>query len=270
MNPGGKSRIDQLLVKKGLYATRARAQAALISGEVFVNGERVTKAGTMVRDESEIEVRGEKLRYVSRGGLKLERALEVFRVSVEGRTALDIGASTGGFTDCLLQRGALKVYAVDVGYGQLAWKLRKDERVVVIERVNARNLKPEELYAENEGKASLAVIDVSFISLSKIFPAVYNLLSEDGEVIALVKPQFEAGRKQVEKGGLVRDEKVQVEVLERVAGSAGGSGFKVLGATFSPVRGADGNMEFLMHLAKSGEAAGFKAGEIVDRARRAL
>jgi len=193
--------------------------------------------------------------YVSRGGLKLEYALKTLHVFVKNKTAIDVGASTGGFTDCLLQHGAAKVYAVDVGYGQLAWKLQKDGRVIMIDRTNIRYLTPEDLYKKGEKKATLSTIDVSFISLSKVLPAVYNLLSDDGEVIALVKPQFEAPRDKVEPGGLVTDKLVQKEVLQSVYEEAKGIGFKLQGVTYSPIRGADGNIEYFLYLSKQKEKA---------------
>jgi len=233
----------------GFFETRSKAQAALIAGIIYVDGKKVTKAGAMVAPDSNVEVSGEKLPYVSRGGLKLEEALKKFRVEVKEKVAVDVGASTGGFTDCLLKFGAKKVYAVDVGYGQLAWELRNDPRVKVVERTNARYLRPEDLYKDDE-KATLATVDISFISLSKVFQTVYNLLSDEGEVIALVKPQFEAGRDQVEKGGLVRDPRVHEQVLENVMGAAVRAGFEVKGKIRSPITGADGNIEFFIHLGK--------------------
>jgi len=187
--------------------------------------------------------------YVSRGGVKLEHALKEFKIEVEGKVALDVGASTGGFTDCLLKHGANKVYAVDVGYGQLDWKLRKDPRVIVVERTNIRYLTPEKLYGRDP-KADLAAIDVSFISLSNVLPSVFELLTKEAEVVALVKPQFEARREQVERGGIVRDEKVRQEVIEKVKTAAEKLGFAVKGTARSPIEGADGNIEFLIHLVK--------------------
>ncbi len=267
-----KERIDQLLVKKGFFETRSKAQAAIIAGIVYVDNQKTTKSGTKVPEDSKIEIKGKALPYVSRGGLKLEHALKTFKVKIEDSIVIDIGASTGGFTDCLLKQGAKKVYAVDVGYGQLAWKLRGDPGVVVVERTNIRYLKPEGLYKSKteDEKASLATIDVSFISLSKVLPAVYNLLSDEGEVIALVKPQFEARREQVEKGGLVKDRGVQVEVLRKVVKSAEEIGFKFREATYSPIKGADGNIEFFVYLSKVGSSATFKASEIVEEARKKL
>ena len=242
-----KTRLDQLLVEKGIFPSRTRAQAAILEGIIFVNGERVDKAGAFFSPETAIEIRGEPLPYVSRGGIKLAKALEEFQIEVKGRVVLDIGASTGGFTDCLLQQGAAQVYAIDVGYGQLAWKLRQDPRVVVVERQNVRYLTPEVLY-KDQPKANLAVIDVSFISLAKVLPAVYTLLAAPAEVVALIKPQFEAEREQVGKGGLVKNEQVHQAVVAKVQQAASENGFTVKNLIPSPITGADGNKEFLIHL----------------------
>ena len=277
IKPDNKERLDQLLFEKGLYESRSKAQAAIMAGVVYVNEKKIEKAGIRVGRDSRFEIRDPRNSYASRGGIKLEHALNTFDIDVKDKTILDVGASTGGFTDCLLKAGAGKVYAIDVGYGQIAWKLRKDPRVEVIERTNVRYLKPEELYSvrgkrEEVGgeKASLATIDVSFISLSKILPAVYDLLTDDGEVIALVKPQFEAGREQVGKGGLVKDEKVQARVLTDVVKFAGEIGFKLRGATFSPISGADGNIEFFVYLSKLGENVKLDAVKIVEEAKSLL
>ena len=232
-----KTRLDVLLVERGLEQTRQRAQAMIMSGLVFVDGQRVDKAGTAVPNDAQIEVRGNTLRYVSRGGLKLD-----------GCVCADIGASTGGFTDCMLQNGAKKVYAVDVGYGQLDWKLRSDERVVCMERTNARYLDREQIPDELD----FASIDVSFISLKLILPAVHRVLKAGGHVACLIKPQFEAGREKVGKKGVVRDPAVHLEVLENFLHHAKGSGFTVLDITFSPIRGPEGNIEYLGYL-ESGE-----------------
>ena len=233
---------------------RARAQAAVMEGLVFVGGKRIDKAGTSFPSDVEIEIKGAPHPFVSRGGVKLERALKEFEIKVKEKIALDVGASTGGFTDCLLQHGAAKVYAVDVGYGQLAWKLRQDKRVVPVERVNIRYLTLDELAKKIPGSrfliSNFAVIDVSFISLSKVLPAVYNLLGEKGEVLALIKPQFEAKREQVGKGGIVKDEKVHQEVIEKVKVEAEAIGFKAKGVIRSPITGADGNIEFFIYLQK--------------------
>jgi len=271
-----KKRIDLLLVEHGLFDTRSKAQAAIMAGIVFIDDRRIDKAGALVSQDAKCEVRGASAPYVGRGGVKLEHALKVFDIDVKEKIALDVGASTGGFTDCLLKRGAKLVYAIDVGYGQIAWNLRKDPRVVVIERTNARYLRPEELYGgsgtgdRGTGRASLAVIDVSFISLSKVLPAVCDLLTDNGEVVALVKPQFEAGREQVEKGGLVKDKKVQAGVLEVVVSDAQKLGLKFAGATFSPITGADGNIEFFVHLSKLGENKELDAVKLAEEAHERL
>jgi 23S rRNA (cytidine1920-2'-O)/16S rRNA (cytidine1409-2'-O)-methyltransferase len=242
-----KKRLDQFLVENGYFESRTRSQAAIMAGQILVNEQKIDKAGTLINEDSKIRILGEKLKYVSRGGLKLEKALDEFKIDPAGMICLDIGASTGGFTDCLLQRGAEKVYAVDVGYGQLALKVRNNPKVVVIEKTNARYLRPEDI----PDKASLAVIDVSFISLSKILPAVHVLLADGGQVAALVKPQFEAGKGQVGKGGIVRDESTRQEVLSRVINEAEAIGFTFVASCDSPISGADGNKEFLVRLRKN-------------------
>lgn len=242
-----KKRLDVLLVERGLQESRQRAQAAIMSGEVFVAGQRVDKPGTAVAEDAEVEVRGAALAYVSRGGLKLEKAMATFPIDLTGAVCADIGASTGGFTDCMLQNGAARVYAVDVGYGQLAWKLRSDPRVVCLERTNARYLTSEQI----PEPLDFASIDVSFISLKLIFPALHGLLKENGHVACLIKPQFEAGREKVGKKGVVRDPKVHLEVLEHFLEHAKESNFTVLGITYSPIRGPEGNIEYLGYLEKS-------------------
>lgn len=241
-----KTRLDVLLVDRGFLESRQKAQATIMSGIVFVNGQRVDKPGTAVPNDASIEVRGHVLRYVSRGGLKLEKAMQTFPLTMEGKICADIGASTGGFTDCMLQNGARKVYSVDVGYGQLDWKLRNDSRVVCMERTNARYLTHEEIPDELD----FASIDVSFISLKLIFPALYGLLRDGGEIACLIKPQFEAGREKVGKKGVVRDPAVHLEVLENFLCHAKENNFTVLGITFSPIRGPEGNIEYLGYLKK--------------------
>ncbi|MDI3327676.1 MAG: TlyA family RNA methyltransferase [Alicyclobacillaceae bacterium] len=248
---GERERVDVLLVERGYFSTRERAKAAVMAGRVFVGGRRVEKAGTRVGRDEAIEVRGQDPPYVSRGGLKLEKALREFGVSVQNRVALDVGASTGGFTDCLLQHGARLVYAVDVGYGQLAWKLRSDSRVVPVERTNARYLRREDLPGP---PPDLAVMDVSFISVRLLFPVLRRLLPPGGDLIALIKPQFEAGREAVGRRGVVKDPDVHIRVLEEVGRAAEEAGFAVEGLTFSPIAGGEGNIEFLMHL-RTGEGA---------------
>ena len=244
-----KERLDVLLVKRNLAESREKAKALIMSGIVYVNGQKEDKAGTTFDETAPIEVRGNTLKYVSRGGLKLEKAMTHFGVELKGKICMDVGASTGGFTDCMLQNGAKKVYAVDVGYGQLDWKLRNDERVVCMERTNARYLTREEIPDELD----FASIDVSFISLKLIFPALYSLLREGGEIACLIKPQFEAGRKKVGKKGVVRDPAVHLEVLEHFLIHAKENHFTVLGITYSPIRGPEGNIEYLGFLRKSEE-----------------
>ena len=244
-----KTRLDVLLTERGLLDSRQKAQATIMSGIVFVNGQRVDKVGTAVSNDALIEIRGATLPYVSRGGLKLEKAMQTFPLTLTGKICADIGASTGGFTDCMLQNGAKKVYAVDVGYGQLDWKLRNDVRVVCMERTNARYLTHEEIPEELD----FASVDVSFISLKLIFPALYGLLREGGEIACLIKPQFEAGREKVGKKGVVRDPAVHLEVLEHFLIHAKENHFTVLGITYSPIRGPEGNIEYLGFLRKSEE-----------------
>ena len=234
-----KKRLDVLLVERGLQESRQKAQATIMSGLVFVRGQRVDKPGTAVAEDAQIEVRGNVLKYVSRGGLKLEKAMSTFPIQLEGAVCADIGASTGGFTDCMLQNGAGKVYAVDVGYGQLAWSLRSDPRVVCMERTNARYLTHEQIPQELD----FVSIDVSFISLKLILPAVWGLLKTGGHVACLVKPQFEAGKEKVGKKGVVRDPAVHLEVLDHFLEHAKESNFTVIGITYSPVRGPEGNIE---------------------------
>jgi len=237
-----KLRLDVLLAERGLAESRERAQAIIFAGQVLVDGQKKDKAGAFVPEDAEIRILGETLRYVGRGGLKLEQALKEFHISVNGKTAVDVGASTGGFTDCLLQHGSEKVYAVDVGYGQIAWKLRQDPRVVVIERVNIRDMAPS-LIPEH---VDIAVIDVSFISLLKVIPSVLNFLKPDASVIALIKPQFEVGKEQVGKGGIVRDETARTAAVKKVEDFVRGLGLVVKGVVPSPITGQDGNVEYLI------------------------
>nr|WP_298054481.1 TlyA family RNA methyltransferase [uncultured Lachnoanaerobaculum sp.] len=244
-----KDRLDILLVKRGLAESREKAKAVIMSGIVYVDGQKEDKAGQTFADTANIEVRGNTLKYVSRGGLKLEKAMECFDVSVKDKVCMDIGASSGGFTDCMLQNGAKKVYAVDVGHGQLAWKLRNDTRVVVMEKTNIRYVKPEDIGESID----FASIDVSFISLSKVLPAAYNLLGERGEIVALIKPQFEAGREKVGKNGVVREKSTHIEVIQNCFAYAEENGFFVRELEFSPVKGPEGNIEYLYHLVKSGD-----------------
>mgnify|MGYP002619796159 CR=1 FL=1 len=246
-----KTRLDVLLTEQGLQESRQKAQATIMSGLVFVNGQRVDKPGTAIPNDAKIEIRGNTLKYVSRGGLKLEKAMAEFPIDLHGCICGDIGASTGGFTDCMLQNGAVKVYAVDVGYGQLAWSLRTDERVVNMERTNIRNVKPEDLAEQIE----FFSVDVSFISLHHIFPVAQAITTPDAMGVCLVKPQFEAGREKVGKNGVVRDPATHREVLHNAMGYAAANGFAVRGLDFSPVKGPEGNIEYLMFVQKSGEPA---------------
>jgi 23S rRNA (cytidine1920-2'-O)/16S rRNA (cytidine1409-2'-O)-methyltransferase len=239
----GKIRIDRLLVLRGLAESREKAQAIILAGQVLVNGQKQDKAGAAVPEDSELRILGDSLRYVSRGGLKLEAALREFAISTTGKVALDIGASTGGFTDCLLQQGARKVYAVDVGYGQMAWKLRQDPRVAVIERTNIRELDP----ALIPEPAELCVIDVSFISLEKVIPPALTCLSPGAELVALIKPQFEVGKDRVGKGGIVRDEAARTAAVDKIKEFMTGIGLDVKGVIPSPITGQDGNVEYLIY-----------------------
>lgn len=240
-----KKRLDVLLVERLYAETRTKAQAIIMSGNVYVNGQKADKPGTAFEETVEIEVRGAVCPYVSRGGLKLEKALRDFGVKPEGFVCSDSGASTGGFTDCLLQQGARKVFAIDVGYGQLDWKIRSDERVVVMERTNIRYVTPEDLGEPLD----LSVIDVSFIGLDIVLPAIKKLLKQDsGQVLCLIKPQFEAGKENVGKKGVVRDPKIHLMVLDHFVSLVKSLGFIILGLTFSPVKGPEGNIEFLGHL----------------------
>lgn len=242
-----KQRLDVLLVNHGYAESREKAKAIIMSGNVFVNGQREDKAGATFEEEGiDLYIKENPLKYVSRGGLKLEKALAAFPISLEGAVCMDIGASTGGFTDCMLQNGAAKVFAIDVGHGQLAWKLRNDERVVCLEKTNFRYVTREQVPCEID----FASVDVSFISLSKILPVAHTLLKDGAEMVCLIKPQFEAGREQVGKKGVVRDAKVHEEVVNRIVEFTRGCGFDVLGLTYSPIRGPEGNIEYLQWIRK--------------------
>ncbi|MCM3788380.1 TlyA family RNA methyltransferase [Domibacillus indicus] len=245
-----KERIDVLLVEKGLIETREKAKRAVMAGIVYSNEERIDKPGEKIPVDAPLEIKGKTMPYVSRGGLKLEKALQVFDLTVQDKTLIDIGASTGGFTDCALQNGAKMSYALDVGYNQLAWKLRQDERVVVMERTNFRYVTPADL---ERGMPDFAVIDVSFISLSLILPVLKTLLVPGADVMALVKPQFEAGREEVGKKGIVRDSKVHQAVIEKIVQLASSLGYDVINLSHSPITGGDGNIEFLLHIRWTGE-----------------
>ncbi len=253
-----KERLDVLLVQRGLAPSREKAKAMIMEGNVFVAGQREDKAGTSFDDKAEIEVRGNTLKYVSRGGLKLEKAIENFAIDLTDKICMDIGASTGGFTDCMLQNGAGKVYAVDVGYGQFAWKLRQDARVVCMEKTNIRYVTPEDI----SEVLDFASVDVSFISLTKVLPAAKELLREQGEMICLIKPQFEAGREKVGKKGVVREPFIHQEVIEKIIAFSRKIGFGVCGLDFSPIRGPEGNIEYLIHIQKGMEGQ----EEMVDTA----
>lgn len=271
-----KERLDVLLVKKGLAPSREKAKAVIMAGSVYVDGQKEDKAGSVFDEASaQIEVRGHALPYVSRGGLKLEKALKVFPITLTDKICMDIGASTGGFTDCMLQNGAAKVYSVDVGYGQLDWKLRQDDRVVCMEKTNFRYMTPEDI----PDVLDFASVDVSFISLDKILTPAYALLKEQGEMVALIKPQFEAGREKVGKKGVVRDPKVHEEVISRIVRHADEVSFEVLDLSYSPIRGPEGNIEYLIHLRKNPERTVYpdipavfekKIKEIVEEAHQEL
>lgn len=245
-----KKRLDVLLVEKGLAESREKAKAVIMSGIVYVDGGKEDKAGTTFDETADIEVRGNTLRYVSRGGLKLEKAMEKFGVTLENKIAMDVGASTGGFTDCMLQNGAVRVYSVDVGHGQLAWKLRNDERVVCMEKTNIRYVTPEDI----PDRIEFASIDVSFISLTKVLPAVKALLTENGEIVCLIKPQFEAGREKVGKKGVVRELSTHVEVVAMIVDYARSIGFAARHLDYSPIKGPEGNIEYLLHIANDSGA----------------
>lgn len=267
-----KERLDVLLVRQGLAESREKAKAVIMAGCVYVNDQKEDKAGAMF-DETKVslEVRGSTLRYVSRGGLKLEKAVEVFGIALDGKICMDIGASTGGFTDCMLQNGAKKVYSIDVGHGQLAWKLRNDERVVCMEKTNFRYMTP----ADIEEPIEFASVDVSFISLDKILGPAYQLLLPGAQMVCLIKPQFEAGKDKVGKKGVVRDPQVHREVIESVFAFTMANGFEILNLDFSPVRGPEGNIEYLMHLQKTaqgGQQTQYAAlvQEVVARAHQTL
>ena len=242
-----KERLDVMLVARGLEESREKAKAIIMSGNVFVNSCREDKAGSMFDEKAVIEVKGNTLKYVSRGGLKLEKAMDNFSVSLSGKICMDVGASTGGFTDCMLQNGAVKVYSVDVGHGQLAWKLRQDERVVCMEKTNIRYVTPEDI----PDKIGVTSIDVSFISLTQVLLPVKNLLEDHGDVVCLIKPQFEAGREKVGKKGVVKDKSVHRDVIHMVIDYARSIGFLVCNLEYSPIKGPEGNIEYLLHIVNS-------------------
>lgn len=266
-----KERLDILLVQRQLAASREKAKAIIMSGNVYVNGQKEDKAGSTFDEKSAIEVRGNTLKYVSRGGLKLEKAMSHFDITLEGKVCMDVGSSTGGFTDCMLQNGAVKVYAVDVGHGQLDWKLRQDERVICMEKTNIRYVEPENI----EELVGFSSIDVSFISLTKVLLPVRNLLTDNGQIACLIKPQFEAGREKVGKKGVVRDSKVHEEVIHKVIAYAVSISFEILGLEFSPIKGPEGNIEYLLYLQKQPEGTSweqipFSVEDIVKEAHKKL
>ena len=266
-----KLRLDVALTERGFAESREKAKALIMAGIVYVNNQKSDKAGNTVKPDDVIEVRGETLKYVSRGGLKLEKAVKVFDFTLDNKICADIGASTGGFTDCMLQNGAVKVYSIDVGYGQLAWKLRSDERVVNLERTNFRYVTHEQIPEDID----FASVDVSFISLKLILPVMYNLLKDSGEAVCLIKPQFEAGRENVGKKGVVRDPAVHENVIKTIAEFANSQSFDVLGLEHSPVKGPEGNIEYLMYLRKCNEPQNSEeviatAGELVERSHNVL
>lgn len=266
----GKIRLDALLVNNGMVQSRERAKSLIMAGQVYIDNQKCDKAGMMVDEDTTVpQIRGEQLKYVSRGGLKLEKAMQEFPITLTDKITMDIGASTGGFTDCMLQNGAKKVFAVDVGYGQFAWKLRQDERVVNMERTNIRYVKHEDI----EDYLDFASIDVSFISLKLVLPVAFNLLSDSGELVALIKPQFEAGREQVGKKGVVRDINVHFEVVKNVLDFAKETGFSIAGLSFSPIKGPEGNIEYLAYLKKQKceiDITDEKIREVVDLSHSVL
>ncbi len=261
-----KKRLDAYIFELGLCESREKAKAAIMAGQVYVNGQKALKAGDNVKETDKIEVRSS-MEFVSRGGYKLKKAMSVFPITLEGKICMDIGASTGGFTDCMLQNGAVKVYCIDVGYGQLAWKLRSDERVVNLERTNIRYVTDEQI----PDKPSFASVDVSFISLRLVLPNVFELLAENGECVCLIKPQFEAGREKVGKKGVVREKATHIEVVENIVSFARETGFSVRGLDFSPIKGPEGNIEYLMYISKEKNYdAQVSAGEVVEASHAEL
>lgn len=256
-----KERLDLLLVSRGLTASREKAKAVIMSGIVYVDGQREDKAGSMFEENARIEIRGATLKYVSRGGLKLEKAITHFGVRPKGKICMDVGSSTGGFTDCMLQNGAVKVYAVDVGHGQLDWRLRNDSRVICMEKTNIRYVAPDDI----PDRIELCSIDVSFISLTKVLGAVKALLAGDGQVVCLIKPQFEAGREKVGKKGVVREKSTHLEVIEKVMEFSLGLGFEILNLEYSPIKGPEGNIEYLLYL-QNHQDGGYNLKSGVDAA----
>lgn len=266
-----KERLDKILVDLGYFENKSKASAAILAGNVKINDEVITKAGFQLDPEKKLSIEVKSMPYVSRGGFKLEKALKTFEVKIKDRVCFDAGASTGGFTDCLLQNGAKKVYAVDVGYGQLAWKIRSDERVKVIERTNIRNCELTDIYSEKDEIADLLVADLSFISIDKVLPNLKKLLKEDfQELIFLIKPQFEAGKELVDKGGVVRDKKVHLQVINNVIDFAKSLDYKIIDLTYSSIKGPSGNIEYLVHIASTGESKDFAVESVVEDAFNTL
>ena len=263
-----KKRLDVLLVEQGLADSREKAKAIIMSGIVYVDNNKEDKAGTTFEETAKVEVRGNTLKYVSRGGLKLEKAMNNYGVTLDGKVCMDVGASTGGFTDCMLQNGAVKVYSVDVGHGQLAWKLRNDERVVCMEKTNIRYVTPEDI----DDRVEFASIDVSFISLTKVLPAVKELMTENGEIVCLIKPQFEAGREKVGKKGVVRELSTHIEVVQMIVDYVRNNGFRTLDLSYSPIKGPEGNIEYLLYMTKdeSRENAEFDIKALVSESHDTL
>lgn len=264
-----KIRLDVAVFEKGYAPSREKAKAIIMAGQVYVNNQKVDKAGTEIKEDDMLEVRGNALKYVSRGGLKLEKAMQEFPIDLKGKICMDVGASTGGFTDCMLMNGAVKVYSVDVGYGQLAWKLRCDERVVNLERTNFRYVTENEI----KDKIDFSSVDVSFISLKHILPNLNKLLADNGQAVCLIKPQFEAGREKVGKKGVVRDKTVHLEVVNNIIDMAVDNGFSVNGLQFSPIKGPEGNIEYLIYIIKSQKPfvnESVNAFELVNRSHEEL
>ena len=269
-----KERLDVLLVKNGLAESREKAKAVIMAGDVYVDGVREDKAGSMFAETVQITVKGPKLKYVSRGGLKLEKAVNEYGLDLSGLVCMDVGSSTGGFTDCMLQNGAVKVYAIDVGTNQLAWKLRQDERVVSMEKTNIRYVTPDDI----DELADFVSIDVAFISLTKVLQPVRDLMKDNAEMVCLIKPQFEAGREKVGKKGVVREKSVHLEVVKNILYYVGANGYEPIHLTYSPIKGPEGNIEYLLHMRKSGTLEDVKdvsqfiamADEIVDKAHEEL
>lgn len=264
---GKKERLDKILTDLGYFDTKSRAQAAIMTGDVKINDETITKSGYQIKinDNTKIEIKT--MPFVSRGGFKLDKAIKAFDVPLNGRVCLDAGASTGGFTDCMLQQGAKFVYAVDVGYGQLAWKLRQDARVKVIERTNIKNCSIDDIYSENDEKADLAVMDLSFISIKKVLKNIAQLLTEKYEMVALIKPQFEAGREQIGKNGVVRDKNVHFEVIDSIINFVHNEmNVYVKNLSFSPIKGPKGNIEYLIYLSTEKQEENFDINKIINEA----